>query len=210
MVTKDMIELINQKIKELCQNESNVIESVKDDQANESRLESDPKSQRIQKNKRTILPETRAKPDHNKLTCKICKKSFKRHDFLRNHLRAMECQNQSLLEIEEIVIDEESAFEENKIDSIEDALAKSQEEFLGSKPAKVPKLDLVQGEKEIQIIASFQCRKCPAKFENQLSFSEHVISEHNKMSCNVCQVEFAGSSALKRHVSRNHLKDFLI
>ena len=113
-------------------------------------------------------------------------------------------------EIEEIILDDVSIDEEIKIDTIEDALAISKEEFLGPKPAKIQKIDLVEVEKEVQIMKRFQCQKCTRTFVNQDLFTNHIIFDHSGINCDVCQKHFVGVSALKKHFTDTHLANFAL
>ena len=130
-----------------------------------------------------------------------------------SHLRAKKCQTQNKRmernsEIEEIILDDVSIDEEIKIDTIEDALAISKKEFLGPKPAKIQKVDLVEVENEVQKLKRFQCQKCPQTFTNQDSFTNHILFHHSRIDCNICEKYFVGGSAFRKHFSDAHLKNF--
>ena len=87
--------------------------------------------------------------------------------------------------------------------SIEDALAKSKNEFVEPKPAKIAKIDSIEVQKD-NSIETKQCDFCPESFETQDNLTDHVISSHCKITCKVCDKEFPDSLALKKHFTDEH------
>ena len=209
---------IRQKVKELervtnvtVKSVGNEISKTQDNAVIENISESDLKGPTSNENEKISFPKIKT----NKLACKYCKKIFKRHDLLKTHVRARGCQTQNNSmernsEIEEIILDDVSIVEEFKIDSIGIALAISKNEFLGPKPAKIQKVDLVEVENAVQILKGFQCHKCPKVCENQESFTNHIISDHSRIDCDVCQKYFVGGSAFRKHFSDAHIATFAL
>ena len=87
--------------------------------------------------------------------------------------------------------------------SIEDALAKSKNEFVEPKPAKIAKIDSIEVQND-NLIQTKQCDFCPESFETQENLTDHVISSHCKITCKVCDEEFPQSLALKKHYTYEH------
>ena len=87
--------------------------------------------------------------------------------------------------------------------SIDDALAKSKNEFVEPRPAKIAKINSIEVQKHNQIQTK-QCDFCPESFETQENLTDHVISNHCKITCKVCDKEFPDSVALKKHFPDEH------
>ena len=87
--------------------------------------------------------------------------------------------------------------------SIEDAITKSKNEFVEPRPAKIAKIDSIEVQKEIRILAK-QCDFCHEAFENQENLTDHVVSSHCKITCKVCNREYSHSLALRKHFTYVH------
>ena len=78
--------------------------------------------------------------------------------------------------------------------SMEDAIAQSNQEFVEPKPAKKPRLDSVENEvgKRAQLLT---CIECPSDFHSKELLVDHIIQTHTKVKCKLCMGKFDNSLA---------------
>ena len=126
----------------------------------------------------------------------------------------------------------------SQTNTLEDVLAKSKDEFVTPKPAKMAKLERHPCSKCTKVFhtnqylsnhfalhhsksnssetkisqndsieITFQCYKCPETFKDKESVGEHSIMKHSKISCDVCEKEFAEILFLREHFSNAHLAE---
>ena len=86
---------------------------------------------------------------------------------------------------------------------IEEAITESKNEFVAPRPVKITKIDSIEVQKD-NLIQTKQCDFCPDSFENQENLTDHVISNHCKITCKVCDKQFPESLALKKHFTDEH------
>ncbi|CAB4491991.1 hypothetical protein RhiirA1_406577 [Rhizophagus irregularis] len=55
---------------------------------------------------------------------------------------------------------------------------------------------------------TIECKKCGKKFQDYAKYHKHNKENHNKYKCIVCQQAFPTKKGRKRHMRKNHKKDF--
>lgn len=73
-----------------------------------------------------------------------------------------------------------------------------------TRPLIVESRDNIQNKSETTI----ECKKCGTKFQNYAKYHKHIKENHNKYKCIVCQQAFPSKKGRKRHMRKNHKKEF--
>ena len=89
---------------------------------------------------------------------------------------------------------------------MQDALAESKNEFVEPKPDKIARVEIGKETKKL----NYQCHKCTKTFAKKNEISDHVVSEHSKIICDICSKLFDHTLALKMHFSNEHFTENIL